>query len=79
MHQPPMSHRQALIIGGGVAGPALALFLQRAGIASAIFEARSAAEEDAGYFLNLGPNGVNVLKLLGIDIQAEATASRRSG
>ena len=72
VHQPPQPHRQAFIIGGGVAGPALALFLKRAGIASAIFEARSAAEEDAGYFLNLGPNGVNVLKLLGIDIQAEA-------
>src|SRR5688500_1508493 len=72
MHQIVSTQRKALIIGGGVAGSALALFLQRAGIGADIFEARSAAEEDAGYFLNLGPNGVNVLKQLGIDIQAEA-------
>lgn len=70
--QQPVPRRKALIVGGGVAGPALALFLQRAGIEAAVFEARSAAEEDAGFFLNLGPNGVNVLKLLGIDARAEA-------
>ena len=35
---------RALIVGGGVAGPALALFLQRAGVEATIFEARSAAE-----------------------------------
>ncbi|MGH6823540.1 MAG: FAD-dependent monooxygenase [Methylocella sp.] len=28
----------ALIIGGGVAGPALALFLKKAGISSSLFE-----------------------------------------
>jgi 2-polyprenyl-6-methoxyphenol hydroxylase-like FAD-dependent oxidoreductase len=72
MHQTTIARRKALIIGGGVAGPALALFLQRAGIEATIFEARSAAEEDAGFFLNLGPNGVNVLKVLGIDVQVEA-------
>jgi 2-polyprenyl-6-methoxyphenol hydroxylase-like FAD-dependent oxidoreductase len=59
--------RKALIVGGGVAGPALAIFLQRAGIQAEVFEARSAAEEDAGFFLSLGPNGGNVLRALGVD------------
>jgi len=72
MNQIVSPQRKALIIGAGVAGPALALFLQRAGIQAEVFEARSAAEEDAGFFLNLGPNGGNVLKMLGIDAQAEA-------
>jgi 2-polyprenyl-6-methoxyphenol hydroxylase-like FAD-dependent oxidoreductase len=71
MHRIDTPQRRALIIGGGVAGPALALFLQRAGVGATVFEARSAADEDAGFFLNLGPNGVNVLKMLGIDAQAE--------
>jgi 2-polyprenyl-6-methoxyphenol hydroxylase-like FAD-dependent oxidoreductase len=65
------AQRKALIIGGGVAGPALALFLQRAGIGAEIYEARSADDEDAGFFLNFGPNGINILKLLGIDPVAQ--------
>lgn len=63
--------RKALIIGGGVAGPAVALFLKRAGLDVEVFEARSTAEEDAGFFLNLAPNGMNVLKTLGIDRRIE--------
>lgn len=63
--------RKALIIGGGVAGPAVALFLKRAGLDVEVFEARSTAEEDAGFFLNLAPNGMNVLKTLGIDRRLE--------
>ncbi len=50
--------KKALIIGGGVAGPATALFLNRAGIAAEVYEARSATDEDAGFFLNLAPNGM---------------------
>ena len=53
--------------------------LQRAGIAATVFEARSAAEEDAGFFLNLGPNGGNVLKLLGVDAQADADGFKMLG
>ena len=63
--------RKALIIGCGVAGPAVALFLTRAGLDVEVFEARSAAEEDVGFFLNLAPNGMNVLKTLGIDRRVE--------
>ena len=63
--------RKALIIGCGVAGPAVALFLKRAGLHAEVFEARSTAEEDAGFFLNLAPNGIDVLKTLGLDRRLE--------
>lgn len=63
--------KKALVIGCGVAGPAIALFLKRAGLQAEVFEARSATEEDAGFFLNLAPNGMNVLKTLGIDRRLE--------
>jgi 2-polyprenyl-6-methoxyphenol hydroxylase-like FAD-dependent oxidoreductase len=58
--------RTALIIGSGAAGPTLALFLQRAGIESEIYEARSEAESYTGWFLNLAGNGIGVLQTLGI-------------
>lgn len=61
-----MRERKALIIGGGIAGPVAAMFLERAGIGSVIFEAREAPEDEAGAFLNLMPNGMHVLKTLGI-------------
>lgn len=51
---------RALIIGGGVAGPVLALFLRRAGFAPEIFEA-TAGPSAAGGALGLAPNGMNVL------------------
>jgi 2-polyprenyl-6-methoxyphenol hydroxylase-like FAD-dependent oxidoreductase len=61
-----IAHRtqRALIIGGGIAGPAVALFLKRAGIEAEIFEARSTPE---GYALSLSSNGLGVLKALGLD------------
>lgn len=58
--------RKALIIGCGIAGPVVAMFLRRAGIASVIYEARDAADDEAGAFLNVMPNGMDVLKTLGI-------------
>ena len=62
----------ALITGCGIAGPVVAMALQRAGIESVIYEARSEAMDEAGAFLNLAPNGVNVLKTLGVDAQVQA-------
>lgn len=57
---------KALIIGAGIAGPVAAMFLERAGIDSEIHEAREGPDEEAGAFLNLMPNGMDVLKTLGI-------------
>ncbi|GCE07042.1 FAD-dependent oxidoreductase [Dictyobacter aurantiacus] len=61
------SARKALIIGFGVAGPVLALFLQRAGIEAEIYEARAASTDYGGSFLNLASNGLHVLKELGLE------------
>jgi 2-polyprenyl-6-methoxyphenol hydroxylase-like FAD-dependent oxidoreductase len=71
--------RKAVIIGSGAAGPTLALFLKRAGIASEIYEARSEAESYTGWFLNLAGNGIQVLETLGIAdrITAEGSAVPR--
>ncbi|WP_067245627.1 FAD-dependent oxidoreductase [Microbacterium resistens] len=57
---------KALIIGGGVAGPAAALFLRRAGWEAEIFEARPAPDAFGGLFLNVATNGLAVLDTLGL-------------
>jgi FAD-dependent urate hydroxylase len=56
--------KKALIIGGGIAGPATAMALQRAGIESTIFEARTQAEQNKGAFLTVARNGINALHTL---------------
>ena len=45
--------RTALVIGGGIAGAATALALQKAGIEPVVYEARAAAA-GLGAFLTLG-------------------------
>lgn len=63
---------RALIVGGGVAGPALALFLRKLGTEASIYEARSEAELGGGAFLTLAPNGMHVLDQLGLKPAVEA-------
>ena len=61
-------NKKAIIIGCGIAGPTLAMALQKCGINSTIYESQvSPADNRGGLFLHLGPNGVNILKTLGID------------
>jgi 2-polyprenyl-6-methoxyphenol hydroxylase-like FAD-dependent oxidoreductase len=57
---------RAIIIGGGVAGPAIAQFLQRAGWEAEIFEGRGTPQSYAGSFLNVATNGLAVLETLGL-------------
>src|SRR5262245_6235884 len=59
--------RKALIIGCGIAGPVVALFLQCAGIEAEIYEARAASTDYGGNFLNMACNGLRVLKPVGLD------------
>jgi 2-polyprenyl-6-methoxyphenol hydroxylase-like FAD-dependent oxidoreductase len=59
--------RKALIIGCGIAGPVVTLFLQRAGIEAEIYEARAASTDYGGNFLNMACNGLGVLRTLGLD------------
>jgi 2-polyprenyl-6-methoxyphenol hydroxylase-like FAD-dependent oxidoreductase len=56
---------RVLIIGGGIAGPALGLFLARAGLESAVFEAYP-EQAGIGGGLALAPNGMHVLDSLGL-------------
>jgi 2-polyprenyl-6-methoxyphenol hydroxylase-like FAD-dependent oxidoreductase len=58
---------KALIIGGGVGGPAAALFLKRAGFEVEVYEAQPEAVAMAGSFLNLASNGLRVLQQLGLE------------
>jgi 2-polyprenyl-6-methoxyphenol hydroxylase-like FAD-dependent oxidoreductase len=54
-----------LIVGGGIAGPALAIFLNKAGITSTVFEAYPQAD-DIGGGMQIAPNGMRVLEQIGI-------------
>jgi 2-polyprenyl-6-methoxyphenol hydroxylase-like FAD-dependent oxidoreductase len=59
------SPRKALIIGAGIAGPVAALFLKRAGIDTAVYEAWPYATGIGGG-LQIAPNGMHVLAELGL-------------
>jgi len=56
--------KKALIVGGGVAGPAAALALQRVGIEATVFEAEEQLTRYRGSFLVVARNGVNALRTL---------------
>lgn len=68
--------RTALIIGCGIAGPVLAMYLQRSEIEAVIYEGRAKPGDEAGAFLNLAPNGVRVLAELGIEDEVLAAGRR---
>jgi 2-polyprenyl-6-methoxyphenol hydroxylase-like FAD-dependent oxidoreductase len=53
------------IIGGGIAGPALAPLLKKAGMSSEVYEAHQRLEDVGGGF-TIAPNGMNVLEEIGI-------------
>src|SRR5215469_9512883 len=55
----------AIIIGGGIGGPAVSLFLRRVGIESRIFEAYPEPTTTGGGF-QIAPNGMRVLDALGL-------------
>lgn len=57
--------QQALVIGGGIAGPAAAMALQKAGIDAVIYEAHPSPAAGAGSFLTLATNGIAALRTLG--------------
>ncbi|TVZ90305.1 FAD-dependent oxidoreductase [Streptomyces sp. BK340] len=55
---------RTLVIGGGIAGTAAALGLQKAGHEVALFEAHPDTAEDIGAFLTLATNGMRALAQL---------------
>ncbi len=69
---------RAVIIGSGVAGPATALFLQRAGWEAEILEAAEEPDDYAGLFLNVATNGLAVLDRLALRERVVAHAHQAS-
>ena len=63
------STRTALVIGGGIAGPATALALHKAGIRARVLEAHPTAATGIGGAFMVAPNGLAALRLLGLDEQ----------
>jgi len=59
--------RTALVIGGGIAGPATAMALRKAGVEADVYEARPGTADGVGVFLTLGSNGLAALRSLGAD------------
>ncbi|HKU98500.1 MAG TPA: FAD-dependent monooxygenase, partial [Vineibacter sp.] len=57
---------RALIVGCGIAGPVLEVALRLVGITATIVEADRQPRDSEGAFLGLAPNGLNVLKSLGL-------------
>lgn len=69
------SNRRVAIVGGGIGGLCAAALLQRSGQRVTVFEqAPQFAEVGAG--LQIGPNGVKVLKSLGLADELEALGVR---
>jgi 2-polyprenyl-6-methoxyphenol hydroxylase-like FAD-dependent oxidoreductase len=62
-----LSDKKILIVGGGIAGPALAIQLIGQGAEVKIIEARTEAEMQEGLFFGISPNGLNILSGL-VDI-----------
>lgn len=63
----------AIIIGGGIAGPATAIALQRAGIDATVHEAYPRPADTVGSVLTLATNGLDALRAL--DLQGVAPAA----
>ncbi|MGY1711862.1 FAD-dependent oxidoreductase [Geodermatophilus sp. SYSU D00758] len=58
---------RALVIGGGVAGPVVAMALQRVGIEATVHEAYPAPAGDVGAWLGVQVNGLDALRAIDAD------------
>lgn len=56
----------ALIIGGGIAGPVLAVALRRVGIDATVFERGSRDDDRRGAWITFQANGMDALRAIGI-------------
>jgi 2-polyprenyl-6-methoxyphenol hydroxylase-like FAD-dependent oxidoreductase len=62
------------VIGCGVAGPAVAMALQRAGLYAAIYEGHPGPADNLGVFLNLASNGLGALRALDVAVPVDRAA-----
>lgn len=59
--------KNAAVIGGGIAGTAVALALHKAGIAPVVYEAYPHTADSAGVFLTIATNGIDALRVIDAD------------
>ena len=57
---------KTLVVGGGIAGPAVALALAKAGIESEVLERRPVVDPEAGSWLTVAPNGLDALQAMDV-------------
>lgn len=58
---------KALIIGGGIAGPTLAVALRRIGMEAEVFEQLSPDADQRGSWINFQANGLDALRAVGLE------------
>ncbi len=56
---------KALVVGGGIAGPATALALERVGVDATVLEARPPSADQVGSWFTIAPNGLAALDEVG--------------
>ncbi|MGW2251315.1 FAD-dependent oxidoreductase [Kitasatospora sp. NPDC001660] len=61
--------KKALVIGGGIAGPVMALALRKAGIGAEMFEAYQTSAEGIGGTFMIAPNGLGALAVVGLEAE----------
>lgn len=59
--------RRAIVVGGGVAGPVVAMALQRVGIEATVHEAHPGPAGDVGAWLGVQVNGLDALRAVGAE------------
>ncbi|MFJ2865306.1 FAD-dependent oxidoreductase [Kitasatospora sp. NPDC087314] len=64
--------KKALVIGGGIAGPVMALALCKAGIEAVVLEAYDASAEGIGGTFMIAPNGLDALAVVGLAAEVGA-------
>ena len=67
--------RTAIVIGGGIAGPATAMALAKAGIEATVYEARPDGADGGGVMLTLAVNGIDALRAIDAGTAAAAVAA----
>jgi len=67
--------RTAIIIGGGIAGPATAMALAKAGIDATVYEARPGGADGGGVMLTLAVNGIDALRAIDAGTATAAVAA----
>jgi 2-polyprenyl-6-methoxyphenol hydroxylase-like FAD-dependent oxidoreductase len=58
------SRMKALVVGGGIAGPAAALALAKAGIEPLVLERRLVVDPEVGSWFTVAPNGLDALEAI---------------